>query len=104
MDPETFKINAIIDWEFAGFWPEWFERSFFERPGPSVALGDEEDDRERCRQWLQDNCDEVAMCHLGAPQGKNAYQEAKEAIERSLGMSDESDEADDSSVSEPELN
>ncbi|KAK4145837.1 uncharacterized protein C8A04DRAFT_26316 [Dichotomopilus funicola] len=26
VDPKTLKIKAIIDWEFAGFWPPWFER------------------------------------------------------------------------------
>ncbi len=25
VDPKTLKITAIIDWEFGGFWPEWFE-------------------------------------------------------------------------------
>jgi len=64
VDPETLKINAIIDWEFGGFWPEWFERPFFERAGPSSAQGGEEDDVERCRRWLLDNCDEVIIPHL----------------------------------------
>lgn len=31
-DPETLKITAIIDWEFGGFWPSWFERPFWEPP------------------------------------------------------------------------
>lgn len=64
VDPQTLKINAIIDWEFGGFWPEWFERPFWERLGPSAALDAEEDDVERCRQWLLDNCDEVVMPRL----------------------------------------
>lgn len=25
VDPETGKITGIIDWEMAGFWPEWWE-------------------------------------------------------------------------------
>ncbi|KAI1811190.1 kinase-like domain-containing protein [Poronia punctata] len=64
VDPETLKINAIIDWEFAGFWPEWFERCFWERQGPRVALEGEDDDVGRCRDWLMNHCDEVIMPHL----------------------------------------
>jgi len=64
VDPETLKITAIIDWEFGGFWPEWFERPFWERPGPSTALDGEKDDVERCREWLMDNCNEVVMPRL----------------------------------------
>lgn len=44
VDPETLKINAIIDWEYAGFYPKEFEGMFFKRPGPSVALKGEVDD------------------------------------------------------------
>ncbi|KJZ69216.1 hypothetical protein HIM_11395 [Hirsutella minnesotensis 3608] len=61
VDPDTLKINAIIDWEFGGFWPEWFEKPFWRRPGPSVALEGEEDDVQRCRQWLLDHCEEVEI-------------------------------------------
>ncbi|KJZ79253.1 hypothetical protein HIM_01404 [Hirsutella minnesotensis 3608] len=56
VDPLTLKIKAIIDWEFGGFWPEWLERPFWR--GPSL---DREDDVERCREWLLENCDEVVM-------------------------------------------
>jgi aminoglycoside phosphotransferase (APT) family kinase protein len=38
VDPETLKIKAIIDWEYAGFYPEFFEGKFYLRPGPSDAL------------------------------------------------------------------
>lgn len=64
VDPDTLKINAIIDWEYAGFWPEWFEQPYWKRHGPSVPLGDEEDDTEKCREWLLEHCDEVEMKHL----------------------------------------
>ncbi|KAB8801899.1 hypothetical protein FH972_026720 [Carpinus fangiana] len=37
VDPETLKINAIIDWEYAGFYTEPFEGHFFLRNAPSVA-------------------------------------------------------------------
>lgn len=30
VDPSTLKIKAIIDWEFGGFWPEWFEGRFWD--------------------------------------------------------------------------
>lgn len=64
VDTDTLKINAIIDWEFGGFWPEWFEKPYYERVGPSVALEGEEDDAERCREWLLEYCDEVVMPSL----------------------------------------
>ena len=60
VDPDTLKINAIIDWEFGGFWPEWFEHAFWKRPGPSVIEG-EDDDTQRCREWLLQHCEEVVM-------------------------------------------
>lgn len=44
VNPDTLKIAAIVDWEYAGFYPEHFEFPFYKRNGPSVALGEEEDD------------------------------------------------------------
>lgn len=44
VDPRTLKINAIIDWEYAGFFPRYFEAPFYKRPGPSVAINEESDD------------------------------------------------------------
>ncbi|CAD0092449.1 unnamed protein product [Aureobasidium mustum] len=41
---DELKIKAIIDWEYSGFWPEKFEKRFYERLGPSVALEGEVDD------------------------------------------------------------
>lgn len=29
VDPETYEVKAIIDWEYAGFFPQWFERSLW---------------------------------------------------------------------------
>ena len=46
VDPKSLKINAIIDWEYAGFFPKHFEFPFWERLGPSVALDGEKDDSE----------------------------------------------------------
>ncbi|KAJ5803356.1 uncharacterized protein N7503_005806 [Penicillium pulvis] len=44
VDPQTLRIQAIIDWEYAGFFPGYFEGLFYKRPGPSVALEEEYDD------------------------------------------------------------
>jgi len=65
VDPKTLKITAIIDWEFSGFYPSWFEGAFWKRPGPSSALEGEEDDEQKCRDWLMTYCDEVMMPILG---------------------------------------
>lgn len=64
VDPDTLRIKAIIDWEFGGFWPAWFEKPFWKRPGPSVNLEGEVDDVQQCRDWLVKNCDEVVVQHL----------------------------------------
>ncbi|GAB1218455.1 hypothetical protein ATERTT37_007709 [Aspergillus terreus] len=40
VDPDTLRIRAILDWEYAGFFPEYFEAPFYERPGPSIPLDD----------------------------------------------------------------
>ncbi|KAL3480370.1 kinase-like domain-containing protein [Aspergillus californicus] len=44
IDPDTLKIRAIIDWEYAGFWPEYFDSPFYERRGPSVPINGKKDD------------------------------------------------------------
>ncbi|KAF9775694.1 hypothetical protein IL306_006197 [Fusarium sp. DS 682] len=44
VDPDTLKIRAIIDWEYAGFFPARFEYPFYNRLGPSAAINDEVDD------------------------------------------------------------
>lgn len=41
---DELKIRAIIDWEYSGFWPEKFEKRFYERLGPSIVLEGEVDD------------------------------------------------------------
>ncbi|KAK4033040.1 kinase-like domain-containing protein [Parachaetomium inaequale] len=52
VNPETLKIAAIVDWEYAGFYPEYFEFAFYRRKGPSVALGEEEDDTDKLLDFL----------------------------------------------------
>jgi len=52
VDPVTLQIRAIIDWEYAGFYPEFFDFPFFKRLGPSVALDGENDDTEKLLEFL----------------------------------------------------
>ncbi|KAF8069251.1 hypothetical protein FPV67DRAFT_1669268 [Lyophyllum atratum] len=44
VDETTLKITAILDWEYAGYYPAEFDGAFYLRPGPSAALEGEEDD------------------------------------------------------------
>lgn len=37
VDPATLKIDGIIDWEYGGYWPEFFESQYFRDPRPSGA-------------------------------------------------------------------
>lgn len=60
VDPVSLRIMAILDWEYAGFFPVWFEKRFFERRGPSVALDGEEDDSERIVEFLNSQ-----VCFVG---------------------------------------
>lgn len=53
VDPETLKVRAILDWEYAGFFPVAFEGSFYKRPGPSVALEGEYDDSRELLQFMK---------------------------------------------------
>ncbi|KAF4974680.1 hypothetical protein FZEAL_8438 [Fusarium zealandicum] len=51
-DPHTFKINAIVDWEYAGFYPSRFEWPFYTRLGPSSAIEGENDDSHELISFL----------------------------------------------------
>ncbi|KAK2595521.1 hypothetical protein QQS21_006749 [Conoideocrella luteorostrata] len=55
VDPVTLKVKAVIDWEYAGFYPEEFEGMYFRRPGPSVALDGEDDDEDRLLDTMHKN-------------------------------------------------
>ncbi|KAH6675108.1 kinase-like domain-containing protein [Halenospora varia] len=44
VDPDTLKIKAIIDWEYSGFYPSFFEAPFYKRLGPLSAVQGEVDD------------------------------------------------------------
>lgn len=67
VDPVTLKINAILDWEYAGFYPEFFEGRFFERPGPSAAINDEVDDTEKLVKFLESRMKEDHRCAESKP-------------------------------------
>ncbi|KDR80937.1 hypothetical protein GALMADRAFT_136015 [Galerina marginata CBS 339.88] len=53
VDEKTFKVNAILDWEYAGFYPAEFDGAFYLRPGASVALDGEEDDVPKLLETLE---------------------------------------------------
>ncbi|KAF9483162.1 hypothetical protein BDN70DRAFT_852222 [Pholiota conissans] len=53
VDADTFKITAILDWEYSGFFPVEFEAPFYLRPGPSAALDGEKDDVGELLQILE---------------------------------------------------
>jgi aminoglycoside phosphotransferase (APT) family kinase protein len=55
VNPETLKIAAIVDWEYAGFFPEEFDVAFYKRLGPSVAVNDEKDDTEKFMKFIKDH-------------------------------------------------
>jgi aminoglycoside phosphotransferase (APT) family kinase protein len=44
VDETTLKVTAILDWEYAGFFPPKFDGTFYLHPGPLVALEGEEND------------------------------------------------------------
>lgn len=52
VDPNNLKINAIIDWEYAGFYPRFFKAPFYRRLGPSTAIHDEVDDTPELIKFL----------------------------------------------------
>jgi serine/threonine protein kinase len=62
VDPETLKIAAIIDWEYAGFFPEEFDLPFYKRLGPSVAINGEEDDTDKFLGFIKDNQVSAYIC------------------------------------------
>ncbi|KIM49833.1 hypothetical protein M413DRAFT_116670 [Hebeloma cylindrosporum] len=44
VDEKTLRVKAILDWEYARFYPPEFDGKFYLRPGPSAALEGEEND------------------------------------------------------------
>ena len=52
VDPETHVIQAIIDFEYSGFYPSFFEGQFYRRVGPSITLNGEDDDTDRLIDFI----------------------------------------------------
>ena len=53
VDPETLKIEAIIDWEYAGFYPEFFEAPIYTRHGPYAQVTNDSKKASRMLSFLQ---------------------------------------------------
>ncbi len=62
VDPETLKIAAIIDWEYAGYFPEEFDLPFYKRLGPSIALDEEADDTDKFLQFIKEHQVSISFC------------------------------------------
>jgi aminoglycoside phosphotransferase len=52
IDPETFKINAVIDWEYAGFFPAWFERPLWRENWWERSVAEEEAYKARVNEFF----------------------------------------------------
>jgi thiamine kinase-like enzyme len=44
LDPETFEIKCVVDWEYAGFYPKEVESEYWRRPGPLAAMSSRDND------------------------------------------------------------
>ncbi|TWU71295.1 hypothetical protein ED733_001955 [Metarhizium rileyi] len=53
VNPETFKIAAIIDWEHAGFFPKYFEAPIYTRHGPDAKLINDKNHVARLLKFLR---------------------------------------------------
>jgi tRNA A-37 threonylcarbamoyl transferase component Bud32 len=60
VDEETLKISAILDWEYAGFYPKEFEGAFYQRRGPAGAMRGEVNDVSSLLSIL-DRCTEGSL-------------------------------------------
>ncbi|EGN91455.1 hypothetical protein SERLA73DRAFT_67374, partial [Serpula lacrymans var. lacrymans S7.3] len=58
VDEKTLKINAIVNWEYVGFYPEEMEKAFYMRKHFAILLEDEHDGVPHLLgvldQWMQD--------------------------------------------------
>ncbi|KAJ4326615.1 hypothetical protein N0V84_002949 [Fusarium piperis] len=53
VDPETLKIKAVIDWEYAGFYPEFFEAPIYTRHGPNAQMTNNAENVSRMLDFLR---------------------------------------------------
>ena len=52
VDPENLKIKAIIDWEYGGFYPAFFESPIYTRQGPKAQVANDEERVSRMIEFL----------------------------------------------------
>lgn len=52
VNTESLKVEGVIDWEYGGFWPEFFESPFFRDPRPSGAQFKSDLENARLREFL----------------------------------------------------
>ncbi|KAI9729882.1 MAG: hypothetical protein M1835_003601, partial [Candelina submexicana] len=52
VDPATLKVAGIIDWEYAGYFPAYFESPFFLNSSPSGAQAKNMTDTDRLVKFL----------------------------------------------------
>jgi aminoglycoside phosphotransferase (APT) family kinase protein len=71
VDPDTLKSKAIIDWEYAGFYPAHFEMPFYTRFGPSIAIKDEADDSAKLLAFFE------SRAEVKPDSGKDALDRSK---------------------------
>lgn len=59
VEKESLQIIAIVDWEYAGFFPPRFEMPVYKRLGPSTAINGEMDDSLELFEFLQSREDTI---------------------------------------------
>jgi serine/threonine protein kinase len=64
VNPETFKIAAIIDWEHASFFPEYFEAPIYTRHGSHAKLINDKNHVARLVKFLQSRSVDTAVQSL----------------------------------------
>jgi len=75
VDPETYEVKCVIDWEYAGFYPKGFEGRWWHRPGPSMPIGDEE--RNGYKLWRE-------LLKWATPESLGVYDEFLRVGDRDL--------------------
>jgi hypothetical protein len=84
VNPETLEVRAILDWEHAGFWPEFFEGEIYTRVGPRASWNEDCPVRVgRMLGFLQANEVRMGACgmdeYVGTEKGQTPDGEAEQA-------------------------
>lgn len=53
VDPQTLKIQAIVNWEHAGYFPEYFDKTFYKIRTLSMTSDGENDDTTKLLQFME---------------------------------------------------